>query len=263
MSEPSSEAAAARAAGRRPATPSRQVAVSPRQAAVSAGLAYASLNVLALFANFLVLSRLTVRDDAAATVRNIADSGLLFRGGIAAFIVVLIADVVVAWGLYVFFQRTSRELSLFAAWFRLVYVAITAAALLQLLLAVRLVDASGYTSALERGQRDVQVMLSLDAYTYGWRIGLAMFGVHLLLVGIVMIRSDHAPPVLGGMVTLAGLAYVAVMLASVLLAGFEDRRSLFLLLLAVVTVPAEFGLAIWLLWRGGRGEPVANGRAAA
>jgi hypothetical protein len=42
------------------------------------------------------------------------------------------------------------------------------------------------------------------------------------------------------------------MFTSVLRSDFEDHRSLFLLLLAVVTVPAEFGLAIWLLWRGGR-----------
>jgi len=248
-------AAAPRAGELRPATPSRQVAVSPRHAAVTAGLGYAFLNVLALFANFLVLSRLTARDDAAATVRNIANAEVLFRGGIAAFIVVLIADVVVAWGLYVFFQRTSRELSLFAAWFRLVYVAITAAALLHLLIAVRLVDDTGYTTTLERGQRDVQVMLSLDAYTYGWRIGLALFGVHLLLLGFLLVRSDYAPRVLGGMVALAGLAYLVVMLASVMLSNFEDQKSLFLLLLAVVTVPAEFGLAIWLLWRGGTGEP--------
>jgi hypothetical protein len=45
--------------------------------------------------NFFALDRLTVPDDAAATVSNIVNSELLFRGGIAAFIVVLIADVVV------------------------------------------------------------------------------------------------------------------------------------------------------------------------
>jgi len=243
------------------APPQHQVVVSRRQAAICAGLAYAILNVLALFANFFVLTRLTVPDDAAATVRNITGSELLFRGGIAAFVVVLVLDVVVAWGLYVLFQRTSRELSLFAAWFRLVYVAISMAALLHLLLAVRLADAAGSTTALEKGQRDAQVMLSLDAYAYGWRIALVVFGVHLLLLGFVMAMSADAPRLLGGLVALAGLGYVAMMLAGVLMPDFEERKGLFLLLLAVVAVPAEFGLAIWLLWKGGRGEPDA-GRSA-
>src|SRR6266511_1140514 len=71
---------------------------------------------------------------------------------------VLIADVVVAWALYVFFQRTSRELSLFAAWFRLLYVAIAAAALLNIPVILKLVDGTGSVTALEKGQRDVQVM---------------------------------------------------------------------------------------------------------
>jgi hypothetical protein len=225
----------------------------------TAGLAYSVIIVLALFANFGVLDRLTEPDDAAATVRNIADSELLFRSGVAAFVVVLIADVVVAWGLYLLFQRTRRELSLFAAWFKLVYVAIATAALLNLLVAVRLVDNTGYTTAIEQGQRDAQVMLSLDAYLYGWRIGLVSFGVHLLLLGFVMVKSDYAPRLLGMFVVLAGVGYVVSMLASVLIPNFEDYKDVVLLLLAVVAVPGEFGLTAWLLWKGGKGQPTAIG----
>jgi hypothetical protein len=242
------------------APPQHQVTISQRQAAVIAGLAYLVLIVLALFANFRVLGKLTEPDDAAATVRNITDSEVLFRSGITAFIIVLIADVVVAWGLYGFLQRTSRQLSLFTAWFRLVYVAIAAAALLNLLLAVKLVDDTGYTTAFEKGQRDAQVMLSLDAYLYGWRIGLVSFGVHLLLLGFVMVKSDYTPRLLGMLVALAGLGYVVIMLAGVLLPNFDDHKDLFLLLLAVVAVPGESGLTIWLLWRGGKGQPTTSKR---
>jgi hypothetical protein len=237
------------------APPQRQVAISQRQAAVIAGLAYAVLIVVAFFANFFVLDRLTVPDDAAATVHNITGSKMLFRSGIAAFVVVLIGDVVVAWGLYVFLQRTSRELSLFAAWFRLLYVAITAAVLLNLLVAVRLVAGTGYPTAMDTAQRDAQVMLSLDSYLYGWRIGLLFFGTHLLLLGVVLVKSDYAPRVLGLLVTVAGIGYVVAMLTSVLLPRFENDKDLILLLLGVVAVPGEFGLTTWLLWRGGKGTP--------
>src|SRR5262245_37482317 len=158
---------------------STRIANTPtqRQAAFVSGLAYAILSVLALFVNFFVLGRLIDPHDAATTVSNIAQSELLFRSGVAAFIVVFIADVVVAWGLYVFMRRVSNELSLFAAWFRLIYVAVGAAALLNLLIAVKLVDDAGYTTALEVTQRNAQVMLFLDAYVYGWSIALVCFGV--------------------------------------------------------------------------------------
>jgi Domain of unknown function (DUF4386) len=233
---------------------SSRIADAPtrRQAALTAGLAYVVITVLAIFAYFLVLDRLIDPDDAATTVSNISNSALLFRGGVAALIIVLIADVVVAWGLYVFLRQINTALSLFAAWFRLIYVAISGAALLNLLIAVTLADDSGYVTAFEAGQRNAQVMLSLDAYTYGWSIGLVCFGVHLLLLGLLIVQSDYVPSVLGKLVTLAGLGYVVGDLAPVLL---PDSKDAFLPLIAVLAVPGEFGLIAWLLWRGGKVRP--------
>jgi hypothetical protein len=233
---------------------SSRIADAPtqRQAALTAGLAYVILSVLALFANFFVLARLTDPHDAATTVSNIAHSEMLFRSGVAAFIVVFIADVVVAWGLYVFLRRISSDLSLFAACFRLIYVAIGAAALLNLLVAVRLADDTGYTTAFEATQRNAQVMLFLDAYIYGWSIALVCFGVHLLLLGLLIVQSDYVPSALGILVGLAGLGYVVGKLAFVLLPDYGDAL---LLLIAVLAVPGEFGLTAWLLWRGGKIRP--------
>ena len=212
------------------------------------------ITALSLFA-ISVLDGPTEPDNPAATVENIVDSEALFRSGIAAFIIVLVADVVVAWALNVFFQRTSRELSLFAAWFRLLYVAIAAAALLNLLVVLKLVDDTGYSTALEKGQRDAEVMLSLDAYNYGFFLGLIFFGVHLLLLGFVMVKSDYAPSILGTLVALAGLGYLAINLARVVLPDYRDYENLLLALLVVLAVPGEFGLVGWLLWRGGKARP--------
>jgi hypothetical protein len=235
-----------------------QAAIPQRRAALIAGLAYVIIIVLSFFA-ISVLDGSTEPDNPAATASNIVNSEVLFRSGLAAFIIVLIADVVVAWALYVFFQRTSRELSLFAAWFRLLYVAIAAAALLNLLVILKLVDGTGYSTALEKGQRDAQVMLSLDAYNYGFFLGLVSFGVHLLLLGFVMVKSDYAPSILGILVALAGLGYVVINLARVVLPNYRDYEDLLLLLLAVLVAPGEFGLVGWLLWRGGKARPAAVG----
>lgn len=231
---------------------SRIADMSQRQAALVAGLAYVAIIVLAFFANFFVLGGLVEPDDAAATVSNIADSEALFRGGVAAFMLVFAMDVVATWGLYVFFRRTSRELSLFAASFRLVTAAISEAALLNLLVVAKLAGGTGYTTAFGAGQRNGQVMLFLDAYTYGWAIALVCFGFHLLLLGYLIVKSGYAPRILGVLVVVAGLGYVVANLARVLFPGYEDHEGLFLLLLAVVSIPGEFGLTGWLLWRGRR-----------
>lgn len=223
--------------------------VSPRQAVAIAGLAYALILVLGGFVTAFVFGRVIEQDSAGAAVRTLVDSAALFRGGQVGFIVVLIADVVVAWGLYVFFRRTSRELSVFAAWFRVVYVAVAGAALLNLVVASRL--ASGdYGTALG----EAQVKVFLDAFNYGWRVSLVFFGLHLLLLGLVIARTDDAPTLLGRLVSLAGLAYAACNLTIILLADQQGSARLLTLVLAVLGVPGEFGLVGWLLWRAARPE---------
>jgi hypothetical protein len=226
-------------------------APTPRQAALTAGVSYVFLSALALFANFLVLERLTVAGDPAATAHNIAGSELLFRGGVAAFTVVFIADAVVAWGLYVFLRPTSRELSLLTAWLRLIYAAVAGAALVNLLMAARSADDT-VTATVADGQRDATVMGFLDAYTYGWSIALVCFGCHLVLLGLMLVKADYVPSALGVLVAVAGAAYVVGKLASVVSPDHDDA---FLVFIALVAIPGEFGLMGWLLWRGGKKLP--------
>src|SRR5262245_44999137 len=53
--------------------------MSERQAALTAGLAFAAMAVLAIFANFYVLGTLVHRDDPVATMDSIRGSVGLFR----------------------------------------------------------------------------------------------------------------------------------------------------------------------------------------
>jgi Domain of unknown function (DUF4386) len=235
-----------------PKTTSTVADISQRQAARIAGFAYVVIIVLAFFANFFVVERLVEPGAAAATVSNIAGSEGLFRSGVAALMAVFVSDAVVAWALYIFFRRVSGDVSLLTAWFRLLYTAISAIALLNLLVAALLVGQADYATALGAGQRDAQVMLFLDAYDYGWAIGLVCFGIHLVLLGFMVVRSDYVPSILGVLLAVAGLGYLVDSLARFVLPNYEDYANLFLVLVAVPAIPAEFSFTGWLLLRGGR-----------
>jgi hypothetical protein len=242
--------------GTSPKMTSRVADISQRQAAKIAGSAYVVISVLALFAYFFVKDRLVEPGDAAATVSNIAGSEGLFRGGVAALVAVFVSDAVVAWALYIFFRRVSRDLSLLMAWFRLLYTAISAIALLNLLVVVLLVGGADYAAALGVGQRDAQVMLFLDAYDHGWAIGLVCFGIHLVLVGFLVLRSDYVPSILGVLLAVAGVGYLVDSLARLVLPNYEDYGSLFMVLVAVPAIAGEFSLTGWLLLRGGKAQDV-------
>jgi len=101
-----------------------------RSAALVGGVGYLLLFVLALFANFFVLSGLVDDTSAAVTAANIAESQTLFRTGLLSFLAIFILDVVIAWALYVVFRPVSRQYSLLSAWFRLVYTVLLGVAVI-------------------------------------------------------------------------------------------------------------------------------------
>ena len=107
--------------------------ISQRKVALAAGFSLFFLALLAVFAQFFVLETIFVPADAAATFNNIMASEGLFRGGIAAFLIVIILDIVVAWALYVLLRPVNRPLALLTAWLRLSFAAVFASALVNLL----------------------------------------------------------------------------------------------------------------------------------
>ena len=71
---------------------------SQRAFALATAFSLLLMALLAPFAQFGVLKTLIVPADAAATTSNIAASAGLFQAAIAAFLIVAILDIVVAWG---------------------------------------------------------------------------------------------------------------------------------------------------------------------
>ena len=126
--------------------------ISQRQAARIAGFGYLIVFILAAFANYFAFERLIVSGDAVITINNIISNELLFRFGIASWLIVLTVDAVVAWALYVFLKPVNRNLSLLMAWFRLVFVAIFGIGLVNLLSLLHLFSGADYLAVFEPSQ---------------------------------------------------------------------------------------------------------------
>jgi hypothetical protein len=241
---------------RNPSTGDREV--SRRQAAKIAGLAYVGLFVLGMFANFFVLEGLIESGDATATASNIRESEGLFRAGLVGFLVIFALDVVVAWALHLIFRPLNRDLSLLAAWFRLAYTTLLGVATVFLFLALDQVSGADYLTAFDPAQLDAQAMSYLDAFATTWVIGLLLFGVHLVLLGSMVLTSGTISRALGYLLVLAGAGYVVDTLAHALLGNYQDYETLLLLVVAVPAVIGEFAFTLWLLFRAGEDSVVAE-----
>jgi hypothetical protein len=218
-----------------------------RQAALVAALASFAPLVLGgvPFAEFYVFAKLIVPGDTAETVRNILANRSLFLTGVFAHLITFVADIVLAWALYVLLVPVHRALSLLTAWFRLVYTAVALGALMHLVTVFRLVDGGTYREAFGAEQLHAQVEVLIRSFKYEWSLSIVIFGIHVALLGYLVARSGYIPRILGVLLVIAGLGYVINYLGPYL---YPDLDLSFL----SVTFLGELVFAVWLLVRGWR-----------
>ncbi len=214
----------------------------PRTAARWAAGGYLAIFVLAIFANFLALGSVLQPGDAAATADALRDSESTFRLGVAGFLGIFLADIVIAWALFVLFRPVHRDLSLLAAWFRLTYTVVLGAALAFLYAALWVADSPGAFGDAD----DDAILLALQTFDVTWVIGLAAFGGHLLLVA-TLLRRAGGPRLLVGLLAAAGAAYIVDTVAHLVLTDYESLSGVFLAIVAVPSILGELGLTGWLL----------------
>ncbi|MFC7447707.1 DUF4386 domain-containing protein [Rhodococcus daqingensis] len=215
-----------------------------RRACLVAGVGLLLMAALAAFAIPVAVDGPVTPGDATQTARNLADSKGVFRLGIVSLILVAALDVVVAWALYTALRPVSTALSMLAALFRLAYAGVFLVAVAQLAGVLRLLD-DGAPAAFGADQRDAQVLLEVGAFHDIWDIGLFLFGLHLLVVGVLAFRSGFVPRFLAVLVAVAGFGYAFDSLAAVLSGGSLPKIGGF-------TFVGEFLLAIWLVAGPGR-----------
>lgn len=226
-------------------------AANPQLYARLAGGGYVLIFLLALSANFAALGAIIERGDPSATAANLAALEPMFRLAIVAFMLVLVADVVIGWALYLLLRPAGAGLSLLVLLFRMVYTAAQIGVLLVLVHALRIgiegIAFGGQPEAL----RDALAYYFLRAHGSGFSTTLVFFGAHLILLGILVARARFLPRLIGWLVILAGAGYVIDGLAWIGWSGYGDLPGW--VPMVIVFLPAVIGeasLGLWLLIRG-------------
>src|SRR5207245_9651160 len=97
-----------------------------------------------------------------------------------------------------------------AAWFRVVYATIGIAALLNLVTAYGLLTRPDYLMVFGRGQLDAQVQLAVDSFNFQFAFGLTVFGVYVVILGLLVIKSGYIPTWLGGVLVIDGAGWITM-----------------------------------------------------
>ncbi|MGP4070102.1 DUF4386 domain-containing protein [Halobacillus sp. B29] len=214
-----------------------------QKAAFFSGAALLVMTLAAFFAYGYVHSSLVIDGDAAATLKNLQASPSMFRLEIFGWLIILITDLIVSWGFYIFLKPFHPGYALLAGWLRLLYTAILAIAVSHLVIANSMVQSTISGAAN-------QVMASITAFEVIWSFGLIIFGLHLIAVGLIAIDTRKIPKVLSILLVLAGISYSFIHFMYGFIPQMERFTGILELTLMVPMFIGELGFGIWLLIKG-------------
>ncbi len=213
-----------------------------------AGLAYLGVVLAGLYSLAYVPSQLITLSDPAKTLEAIQGADLLFRTGVAAGFACYIFFLILPFLLYPIVAPHGRISAALMVGFAAVSVPLSMMALTNQFGIVRLLESppEGMDAAALAGQIDFYIR----AYVREISAATIFWGLWLIPLGVLVIRSAVIPRILGVFLVAGGVGYVLSFFGPVLYAGYNDT------LLAdydtLASSIGEIGTCLWLLVMGAK-----------
>jgi hypothetical protein len=210
--------------------------------------------IMAISAGFsfgVVHNRLFIEGNPITTMNNITQSISLFSAEIFGWLITVLCDIVASWGLYVYFKQVDKSLSLLGGCLRLFYTATLVIAISNLIYILILFSETSEIDSLTIEQLQLQLLLFIGAFNKIWSFGLIFFGLHLFIIGYLLLKSNFVPKLLAILLFIASLSYIMI---HFLYLFFPQYDAAIILLEKILSIPmtiGELSLGIWLLAKGG------------
>ena len=171
---------------------------------------------------------------------NLAGNLQLYKWMILAILIVLLLDLLVSWTLYRYFKNDNKKIALLSSILRIVYTVIFGIAAFYL------------TKNLHPTETSNKIIINnFQLFQSIWSAGLIIFGIHLLLVGILMKLHTRIPKILWYLTLIAGISYAVVHFLKLTFSQSDFTRILEMILALPMAI-GELGLAVWLIIKGGK-----------
>jgi Domain of unknown function (DUF4386) len=217
-----------------------------------AGSLYLVVAVGGGFAELVVRSSIVEPGDAAATADNIRASATLFRAGFVADLVQATFFLFTAMALYLLLRHVNELVARAMVVFVAVSVAIICLNLLNQWVALQVATGQTLAGAVGPAGADALAGLFADMHRSGYLIAQMFFGLWLLPLGYLVLRSGWFPKVLGVLLIVGGVGYVVDLFVQFLAPGVAE------VIEAFVVAPAAVGELWFVAWLLVKGVPVAE-----
>ena len=219
-----------------------------------AGIVYFLLLLFGPFSLIYVPNLLIVRGDAAATVRNIRNSEMLFRLGLASELAGDIVFIVAVMLLYRLLNNVDRMQAALMVIFAVLSVPIHFAGVASDIVALVIIKGSSYLSVFNPQQLDALAMLFVTLHGRAFIVIEVFWGLWLLPFGILVYKSGFLPRILGILLVVNCFGFLAQSLAGVVFPDSVDVVARY----AFLTQFGEIWIILWLLIKGAKARPAAE-----
>lgn len=216
-----------------------------KQMAKISGLAYLMIFTAGFYANFAVLEGLIDTSNPSITTSNFINKHSQFGNGLIGFLVMLFFDLVLVWSLFGITKSISKNISYLASFFRLLHALLFGFALFKLWEIYQLTFKTSNSINLQNSVSEL--LFDFDTL---WTVGLLFFGVHLILLGYLAIKSTDISKTLGLLLILAAVGYIIDGLAKLFMSNYLEHKHVFEVIVIIPSVIGEFSFTVWLLIKG-------------
>jgi hypothetical protein len=211
--------------------------ITLRKAALLAGIGYI-LMIGSPIAESMFYYKLVDLHNANETVKKIATNIILVRYGIMLYVINFIGDILAAWALYILLKPVNKNLSLLAAWLRIIYSVMSLVAVMNLLTVLQLTSHYNYLQAFTNEQLQAQIMIALRSFRDDWLFSFIFFGIYLILLGYLAVISKYVSKIVGVCLMIAGAGWLADSLQPFLFPDANGSIGMF----------TGFGELIFMFW---------------
>lgn len=221
-----------------------------------AGLSYLLIIVCGIFSHMVVRTNIIVVNDPTLTARNIMENDNLFRMSILSDFVMILSYLMLSVFLYSLFKDTNKVVSRIMICLNIVGASMMGLNMLNQQAALLILDGTLDASVFGIEQLEALSYFFMRLHNYGYNFATISYGVWLLPMGYLIIKSDMIPKVIGYLLVLGSIAYTVVFVGNIL--GLN--------VLTDITLPAdigEFTLCLFLLIKGIKNKSVILSEQAA
>lgn len=220
------------------------------QAARTAGALYLAIAVCGGFSIGYVPMQIVTSDAATSSANLLANTGL-FKLGVLADSAVILFELAITAILYHMFRNDGPKMATVALISRAGMIMVMGVNLLLWVMPYILLTGAG---DWDTTQRQALAQFCFDAHAMGVFVWQLFFGIHLLALGWLILKSDVVPRLLGWGLFIGAFGYL---LQGIVELTFTDVALLdysIIGLLVIVTI-SEISFGLWLLICGGRTSP--------